>query len=186
MADHSQLGWERCLPHRVQHRSRRVRHLPGCSTEPHGSRADVHCSRAPECRSPGAALAGLAVDLFEKQSLLSCAPAGMRRALNQQQSAFLDALTLGSLAEGDRPRSVGRPSEGRKKSLTRRPRSRRWSARNRPWRSHRARPRPATHEDKRHGTISLYVALDIASGQVFGEVIERHRMEQVSPHGPVA
>ena len=32
-----------------------------------------------------------------------------------------------------------------------------------------------THDYKRHGTLSLYAAFDIASGQVIGRVTERHR-----------
>lgn len=32
-----------------------------------------------------------------------------------------------------------------------------------------------THDAQRHGTLALYAALDVASGQVLGEVTERHR-----------
>lgn len=35
-----------------------------------------------------------------------------------------------------------------------------------------------THDYKRHGTVSLYAAYDIASGQVIGRVTERHRAEE--------
>lgn len=36
-------------------------------------------------------------------------------------------------------------------------------------------PQRATHDYKRHGTSSLYAALDIASGQVIGSLHSRHR-----------
>ena len=36
-------------------------------------------------------------------------------------------------------------------------------------------PQRATHDDKRHGTSSLYAALDLASGKVIGSLHERHR-----------
>ena len=36
-------------------------------------------------------------------------------------------------------------------------------------------PQRATHDYKRHGTSSLYAALDIASGQVIGSLHARHR-----------
>jgi DDE superfamily endonuclease len=32
-----------------------------------------------------------------------------------------------------------------------------------------------THDDKRHGTTSLFAALDVASGKVIGELHRRHR-----------
>ena len=36
-------------------------------------------------------------------------------------------------------------------------------------------PERATHDYKRHGTSSLYAALDLASGKVIGALHERHR-----------
>ncbi len=36
-------------------------------------------------------------------------------------------------------------------------------------------PQRATHDDKRHGTSSLYAALDITTGQVIGRLHSRHR-----------
>jgi hypothetical protein len=36
-------------------------------------------------------------------------------------------------------------------------------------------PERATHDDKRHGTSSLYAALDISTGQVIGALHSRHR-----------
>ena len=36
-------------------------------------------------------------------------------------------------------------------------------------------PQRATHDYKRHGTSSLYAALDIATGQVIGSLHARHR-----------
>ncbi|WP_459976169.1 IS630 family transposase, partial [Nocardioides pyridinolyticus] len=36
-------------------------------------------------------------------------------------------------------------------------------------------PQRATHDYKRHGTSSLYAALDIATGQVIGSLHSRHR-----------
>ena len=36
-----------------------------------------------------------------------------------------------------------------------------------------------THDYKRHGTTSLFVALDVASGEVIGETYKRHRHQEV-------
>ena len=36
-------------------------------------------------------------------------------------------------------------------------------------------PERATHDYKRHGTSSLYAALDIATGKVIGQLHGRHR-----------
>ena len=36
-------------------------------------------------------------------------------------------------------------------------------------------PERATHDDKRHGTSSLYAALDITTGEVIGSLHARHR-----------
>ena len=36
-----------------------------------------------------------------------------------------------------------------------------------------------THDYKRHGTTSLFVALDVASGAVIGETYRRHRHQEV-------
>ena len=36
-----------------------------------------------------------------------------------------------------------------------------------------------THDYKRHGTTSLFVALDMASGEVIGETYKRHRRQEV-------
>src|SRR5947209_19688332 len=36
-------------------------------------------------------------------------------------------------------------------------------------------PQRATHDYKRHGTSSLYAALDLATGKVIGSLHERHR-----------
>ena len=36
-----------------------------------------------------------------------------------------------------------------------------------------------THDYKRHGTTSLFVAMDVASGEVTGETYRRHRHQEV-------
>jgi hypothetical protein len=36
-------------------------------------------------------------------------------------------------------------------------------------------PARATHEDKRHGTSSLFAALEVATGKVIGSLHARHR-----------
>jgi hypothetical protein len=36
-------------------------------------------------------------------------------------------------------------------------------------------PRRATDDDKRHGTLSLYAALDLTTGKVIGKLHQRHR-----------
>ncbi len=35
-----------------------------------------------------------------------------------------------------------------------------------------------THDYKRHGTVSLYAALAVATGEILGQVTERHRAEE--------
>ena len=35
-----------------------------------------------------------------------------------------------------------------------------------------------THDDKRHGTTTLFAALDVASGFVVGECLPRHRAKE--------
>jgi hypothetical protein len=42
-------------------------------------------------------------------------------------------------------------------------------------------PEPATHDYKRHGTSSLYAALDISTGQVIGRLHARHRAVEFKP-----
>ncbi|GJO46723.1 hypothetical protein NJB1604_27180 [Mycobacterium marinum] len=39
-------------------------------------------------------------------------------------------------------------------------------------------PARASHDDVRHGTSSLYAALDLASGQVIGSLRARHRSQE--------
>jgi transposase len=68
-----------------------------------------------------------------------------------------------------------RPSEPWCCAWTRSPRSRPWTARRRSCRCCPAPPSapPTTH--KRHGTSSLYAALDITTGKVIGSLHARHR-----------
>lgn len=35
-----------------------------------------------------------------------------------------------------------------------------------------------THDDKRHGTTSLFAALDVLQGRVIGQCYERHRHQE--------
>ena len=60
---------------------------------------------------------------------------------------------------------------------TRSPRSRRWTAPRRSCRCARACP-SATHDYFRHGTTTLFAALDIATGQVTATCKPRHRHQE--------
>jgi hypothetical protein len=58
---------------------------------------------------------------------------------------------------------------------TRSPRSRRWSAPNHPARSLPAGPERRTHDYLRHGTTTLFAALEVATGRVTDACHPRHR-----------
>jgi len=69
-----------------------------------------------------------------------------------------------------------RPSGRWSAAWTRRARSRRWIARRpHPARTARDPGTGPTHDYRRHGTTSLFAALDIASGKVIGTLHARHR-----------
>ena len=59
-----------------------------------------------------------------------------------------------------------------------RARCRRWTAASRCCRCVPARPERRTHDYYRHGTTSLFAALDIATGEVIGHCQKRHRQEE--------
>ena len=61
---------------------------------------------------------------------------------------------------------------------TRRGRSRRWIARSRLLPLSPGMPERRTHDYERHGTTTLFAALDIATGKVIGELHRRHRSSE--------
>jgi transposase-like protein/transposase len=68
-----------------------------------------------------------------------------------------------------------RPSARSFCASMRSPRSKRWIAPRRSCRCAPACPSGATHDYKRHGTSSLYAALDLSTGKVIGALHSRHR-----------
>ena len=61
---------------------------------------------------------------------------------------------------------------------TRRARSRRWTGPRRCCRCGQATPEKRTHDYKRHGTTTLFAALEIATGHVTGAVKPKHRRQE--------
>ena len=91
----------------------------------------------------------------------------VRRPALRRQGAGRRRPVLGPAGEGHRPvRGREEPGPGSRPHASRRPPA------------CRAGPRRSRHDYVRHGTTSLFAALDVATGKVIGECHRRHRHQE--------
>ena len=120
----------------------------------------------------------------------SISASGLRRLRGDVEEVGPAAVAGGDVQVLHRPRARGEDPRRRRAlpgparrtrsccASTRSPRSRRWTAPSRSCRSGPALPERRTHDYKRHGTTTLFAALEVATGKVTDACYPRHRHEE--------